>query len=592
MLNLLPYRGLRRRLVIAFDLGTTFSGVSYAILDPGQVPEIKGVTRFPAHEQVSGASKIPTIIYYDEDGNAQAFGAEALQETVLERAAEEEWTKAEWFKLHVRPNASSSSHDNVTARIPPLPEGKAAVDLIADFFAYLFKCTEAYIVSTHANGRDLWNSVCEDIDFVLSHPNGWEGYQQTQMRRAAVVAGLVPGTRAGHGRINFITEGEASLHFAIRNGLPESVMESGQGVIIVDAGGGTIDISSYRKPKFRKTFEEICAPQCHFYGSIFVSINARLHLEDLLSSSEFESDIDHIVRCFDRTTKIRFRDDSQAQYVKFGSTRDNDADCGIRFGQLKLSGEDVASFFEPSIRSIVSTVKEVVQGSQDPISHVVLVGGFGSSEWLYKQLQLAFEEDPLEVMRPELYVNKAVSDGAVAYYVSHMVTARIARYSYGTFRNVEFKPDFKSHKQREGKLLVRASGRRMVPNKWEVMLAKGTKVSEETEIKISMWKEAEKKEELKEVFFDVICYKGRMQDVGWKDEDEPGFKKLCRVEVDLSNLILDLQSKEVDGKTRYFYVAKYWVVLLFNSAELKAQMVWMDGGVEKRSTASLVFYQD
>jgi hypothetical protein len=38
--------------------------------------------------------------------------------------------------------------------------------------------------------------------------------------------------------------------------------QSGKGVIIVDAGGGTIDISSYRKPKFRKTFEEICAPQC------------------------------------------------------------------------------------------------------------------------------------------------------------------------------------------------------------------------------------------------------------------------------------------------------------------------------------------
>ncbi|KAH6910159.1 hypothetical protein BKA70DRAFT_117670 [Coprinopsis sp. MPI-PUGE-AT-0042] len=128
----------------------------------------------------------------------------------------------------------------------------------------------------------------------------------------------------------------------------------------------------------------------------------------------------------------------------------------------------------------------------------------------------------------------------------------------------------------------------MVPNKWEVMLAK---VSEETEIKISMWKETEK-EELKEVFLDAICFKGKMQDISWKDGDEPGFKELRRVEVDLSDLILDLQSNEVAGKTKYFYVAKYWVVLLFTSAELKAQIVWMDGGVEKRSTASLVFYQD
>jgi hypothetical protein len=59
---------------------------------------------------------------------------------------------------------------------------------------------------------------------------------------------------------------------------------------------------------------------------------------ELLEESDYLDDLDHIVRCFDRTTKIRFSDDSQAQYIKFGSTRDNDANCGIRFGQLKVAG--------------------------------------------------------------------------------------------------------------------------------------------------------------------------------------------------------------------------------------------------------------
>ena len=59
-----PYRGIRRKLVLAFDVGTNYSGISYtwgfsdcsdafgrtnhlliSVLDPGQVPEIKGVTR-------------------------------------------------------------------------------------------------------------------------------------------------------------------------------------------------------------------------------------------------------------------------------------------------------------------------------------------------------------------------------------------------------------------------------------------------------------------------------------------------------------------------------------------------------------------
>ncbi len=30
-------------------------------------------------------------------------------------------------------------------------------------------------------------------DYVLSHPNGWEGTQQSQMRSAAILAGLIPG---------------------------------------------------------------------------------------------------------------------------------------------------------------------------------------------------------------------------------------------------------------------------------------------------------------------------------------------------------------------------------------------------------------
>jgi hypothetical protein len=80
------------------------------------VPEIKGVTRsvtrlrhqlviishssykcrFPAHEHISGASKIPTVIYYDRSGRVKAVGAEAMREGIYEIAEDENWVKAEW----------------------------------------------------------------------------------------------------------------------------------------------------------------------------------------------------------------------------------------------------------------------------------------------------------------------------------------------------------------------------------------------------------------------------------------------------------------------------------------------------------------
>ena len=52
--------------------------------------------RFPAHEHISGASKIPTIIYYDLGGNVRAVGAEAMREGIYEIAEDENWVKAEW----------------------------------------------------------------------------------------------------------------------------------------------------------------------------------------------------------------------------------------------------------------------------------------------------------------------------------------------------------------------------------------------------------------------------------------------------------------------------------------------------------------
>ena len=82
---------------------------------------------------------------------------------------------------------------------------------------YLYRCTRTYIQDTHS--PELWRSVESDIDFVLTHPNGWEGAQQSQIRRAAVLAGLISDTPDGHSRLQLLTEGEASLHFCLGNGL-------------------------------------------------------------------------------------------------------------------------------------------------------------------------------------------------------------------------------------------------------------------------------------------------------------------------------------------------------------------------------------
>jgi hypothetical protein len=75
-------------------------------------------------------------------------------------------------------------------------------------------------------------------------------------------------------------------------------------VVIVDAGGGTVDISSYSRNQ-KENFEEIAAPQCsfvfiitlkllnfahyyipgHFHGSVFVTFHAGRFLESMSLSN-------------------------------------------------------------------------------------------------------------------------------------------------------------------------------------------------------------------------------------------------------------------------------------------------------------------
>ena len=97
--------------------------------------------------------------------------------------------------------------------ISKLPRGKTITDVYADFMRYLFKSTKALFKSSEPNGELRWDSVSNNIELVLTHPNGWGGPQQTQLRSAAVKARIVPDTPAGHSRVQFVTEGEASFSF-------------------------------------------------------------------------------------------------------------------------------------------------------------------------------------------------------------------------------------------------------------------------------------------------------------------------------------------------------------------------------------------
>jgi hypothetical protein len=157
-----------------------------------------------------------------------------------------------------------------------LPRGKTIVDVFADFIRYLFDSTKTLFASAEPNVR--WHSI-SSIELVLTHPNGWGGPQQCLLRSAAVKGGVVPDTPAGRARVHFVTEGESSFCFCAAeihaceelrvcrtvhtHGWILIRSQPGEQVLIIDAGGGTIDISTYvvisNEPL---QVEELYEPKC------------------------------------------------------------------------------------------------------------------------------------------------------------------------------------------------------------------------------------------------------------------------------------------------------------------------------------------
>ncbi|KIY51050.1 hypothetical protein FISHEDRAFT_37884 [Fistulina hepatica ATCC 64428] len=576
-----PYGGTQRSLVVALDIGTTFSGVSYAILEPGKIPQIHGITRFPGQEHVAGNTKIPSVIYYDRHGKLVAAGAETDGAGIAAQAEDDGWIKVELFKLRLRPRSMHLKMNGM--RLGALPRGKTAVEVFGDFLKYLFHCTRTFIIDTHANGSQLWSGVESNIQFVLSHPNGWEGAQQTKMRRAAVYGRLIPDTNEGKARIYFVTEGEASLHACVLNGLATDVLSnpSKHGFIVADAGGGTLDISSYAiKGTFPLVIEEIAPPDCIFAGSVFVGRRFRQFLEEKLKDSKYGTSdaLDHITKRFDETTKRLFRDKRESQYILFGSPLDKDPSVGIRSGQLKLTGADVAQLFEASIEAAMTAIQGQIEASAGLIKSVWLVGGFAASPWLFSQLQERLAALDITVSRPDTQTSKAVADGAIGFYCDHHVSARMSRFVYGVEFLRDYNPADPEHIARKDKLCELPSGPRLLPDAFDCILNRGVRVNESTAFSRKYCTELTSLSLLSVFEVEIWCYRGGNAIPQWILRDQEEFSTLCVVRADLSPLSSSAEPKQGRGGKVYWKIV-FSVEIQFGLTEFKARIKWLDSNV-------------
>ncbi len=103
----------------------------------------------------------------------------------------------------------------------------------------MFGHIKSYISKNYGSGPEIWKDLFPNMEVVFTIPNGWELKQQSDMRIAAIQAGLMgfaseraPGDEAeeellkltveASKRIRFVSEAEAAMVYAVDCGHVDS----------------------------------------------------------------------------------------------------------------------------------------------------------------------------------------------------------------------------------------------------------------------------------------------------------------------------------------------------------------------------------
>ncbi|KAJ7629513.1 hypothetical protein DFH06DRAFT_1480482 [Mycena polygramma] len=583
-----PYSGSARKLIVSIDVGTTFTATSFCLLQPGNVPKFEEILRWP--KQATPDAKVPSVLYYDRNGNPKAFGAETEDEDTVIEAEENGWFKAEWWKLLLRPAHLPIIQD---LALPPLPANVTLDDVFAHHLGYVKDQVKAYITTTYGEGGNIWDTLSPTMYIILTTPNGWEGSQQRRMRAAAIKAGLVD--QAGGRRVKFVSEAEAAVLYATDSGSVSDWLVTDGQLILCDCGGGTVDITGYKIEATHPVLKlsESSASRCYLAGAVFVTQAAKLFFKARLQGTEWESEesMQRIVLHFDRNAKKKFTDENMVSYVQLDGHKSNPA-LNITRGRLKLTGAEMASFFAAPLKKIIEGLEIAFENGDRLADKVILVGGLASSPYVYSKLHDWGETLGISVVRPDGPTVKAVANGALAWHLDSSVDSRVAKYHYGiTIRRLYIESDPNCVERAAAKFKA-MDGDWYLPAAWSSIVKKNDQLEAGKEFAVSFHTEMD--EQTSNFVYSVSVYVYRRSTpppfvtFAGRKSLQPGFEIICTVRANLEKSYQATPFVTSSAGRRYKRV-DFDVCLALGETELTARLRWEEDGVETYGEAEIAY---
>ncbi|EWY87370.1 hypothetical protein FOYG_11578 [Fusarium oxysporum NRRL 32931] len=420
--------GSRTRVIVGLDIGTTFSGISYAVLT--QNPDL------------------PTSFWWEVDGRKSQKIPTKIEVSEI---------PIEWFKLSLLHRDDLPSDVRNSPKFINLNNTREAMNITA------VNATADYISKIWNVFRDKLQTRIPDpyIQITVTVPVVWPSNARQKMNEALHEARILNENVVLAPKFLAEPEAAALAFFSAAHYLQEtqiSKLQPGHVVIVCDCGGGTVDTGAYEICSVRPfRVKEVLPGQCILAGACILD-DAFMQLlkdkvETMTSPRAFqaltEKDLHGIVyNHWELDIKGCFDDNFPTKHIylpiKWAASRYKRMPVG-QGDDITFTHGDLASVFNPIVGKITSLIEMEMQKISSSLSknvaHLIVAGGFGQNGYLRQKIAQAVNRvspttNILEY--PDGQGWNAVSWGAViqalkaqAIQQPVLITSRIVRASWG-----------------------------------------------------------------------------------------------------------------------------------------------------------------
>ncbi|KAI0517580.1 hypothetical protein F5B22DRAFT_654801 [Xylaria bambusicola] len=439
--------------VIGIDFGTTFTGVAFGyVREGGRGPsDVKpeAITLWPApdpEDPHSDSPKVPSRISYGQDGTV-AWGHQAADSADL----------ITWFKLLLLDEDSLEPHLRNTAHIIQARNsvektGKSAVEVISDYLGKVWD--HALEAVTRINGQDFMTTRA--FHLVITVPAIWQDSTVALMESAVEKAGIL---MKHQGRENttytIVSEPEAAALAVIDGYNKYDVLKTGQTLIIVDLGGGTADLISFKVKSMKPNLvlEEVVEGTGGLCGATFLDAAflgcvekklKRMKLKNRKSPSwsqvsrrEQKSVLNTV---WEKGIKRKYSDGKRSPRIELNEHQGQKVEVLLdKFDMDAIFNSvynEISRLVEGQVQAIISKTKKQPQ-------FIILAGGFGCCQYIHHQLSQKYEGRIEILLENGEKPWTAVARGAVISGVGHVINqdavdSHISRYSYAWLKMEDF----------------------------------------------------------------------------------------------------------------------------------------------------------